>query len=567
MRVSRPHNIVNRQGAKRLASWRLALVLAISVPAAAEPPPRNPYLVDGVAQMTHFEPAQQDALPIAGPTGERDIRPQDIQRLPGGVGNGMALSAAPYPDGVEVMWVVNAGRVAKLRVDGGRFEELARYELGGEGLVDAAAAERFTAALDAAPDEAALVGVVRRDYPYWLERVVARTGIYTLVDRDGLFYTIARDRILVLGDRDPGDPRSPIELKREWRIPDGVLSDWRLRWWALRRWWAGEIPVRAAGERPTLAQMVEILHDAGIGLGITWDGHLVLTTISGAVAVVDRQFRQPPHVVRLDGEAITNSFAVDADGGIYVVTDRRMHKLVWTGGRLSRDGADGAWSEPYARSDGPHGGIRAGSGGSGSTPTLMGFGPEQDRLVVITDGAAVMNLVAFWRDAVPPGGARLADQIAVTTGLAVPRAVQSEQSVVVWEEGAFVVNNVGPDTLPSALENVVAVGVTRPPPRGVERFAWDRAAHRWRRTWARPDVASPSCVPVMSPVTRQVYVQSAEDGRFEILGLDWDSGATRTRWRLPKSQAFNGAYMLVQFLADGDIAMGMLTGPVRISPP
>ena len=147
-----------------------------------------------------------------------------------------------------------------------------------------------------------------------------------------------------------------------------------------------------------------------------------------------------------------------------------------------------------------------------------------------------------------------------------PRAVQSEQSVVVWEEGAFVVNNVGPDTLPSALENVVAVGVTRPPPRGVERFAWDRAAHRWRRTWARPDVASPSCVPVMSPVTRQVYVQSAEDGRFEILGLDWDSGATRTRWRLPKSQAFNGAYMLVQFLADGDIAMGMLTGPVRISP-
>jgi hypothetical protein len=555
---------------RRLALPCVALVALTSLrpgAGAAAPPPRNPFLVDGIAQMTHFEPAQQDALPVPGPTGEHEILSANVQRLPGGLGNGMALSARPYPGGVEAVWVINAGRVAKVRVDGGRFEELARYEFGGEGLIDAAEAERITAALDAAPDEATLVAVLRRDHPYWLERVAARTGVYTLVDVDGLFYTIVRDRIVVLGDRDPGDPRSPIELKREWRIPDGILSDWRLRLWALRRWWRGEIPLRAAGERPTLRQMFEILHDAGIGLGMTWDGHLVFTTISGAVAVVDREFRRPPQSLRLHGEAITNSFAIDAAGGIYVVTDQRMHKLVWTGTRLSAEPADGAWSAAYERSEGPHGGIRAGSGGSGSTPTLMGFGADEDHLVVITDGAAVMNLVAFWRDALPEGGTRLADQIPVTTGLDRPTAVQSEQSVVVWEDGAFVVNNVGPDTLPSALENVVAIGVTRPPPRGAERFRWERGARRWRRVWARPDVASPSCVPVMSAVTRQVYIQSAEGGRFEILGLDWDTGATRTRLRLPRSQAFNGAYMLVQFLADGDIAMGMLTGPVRITPP
>ncbi|MDX2166280.1 MAG: hypothetical protein SF182_04430 [Deltaproteobacteria bacterium] len=532
--------------------------------ASATPPPRNPFLIDGPVQMTHIEPAQQDSLPIPGPTGFHDVRPEQIRRLPSGFGNGMALSGPRYADGVEVVWAINAGRVAKLRVDGGRFEELARYEFPGEGGIDAARAERITAALDAAPDEAALVGFVRAEHPYWLERIAARTGVYTLMDRDGLFYTVVRDRIVVLGDRDRGDPRSPIELKREWRIPSSILSDWRLRWWALGRWWRGELPVRPAGERPTLAQMVEILHDAGIGLGMTWDGHLVLTSISGAVAVVDREFRAPPSVVRLAGEAITNSFAVDDAGGIYVVTDHAMHKLVWTGSRLSSDAADGAWREPYERSSAPLGGIRAGSGGSGSTPTLMGFGPDEDHLVVITDGAEVMNLVAYWRDAVPPGATRRADQIRVTVGVEQPAAVQSEQSVVVWEEGAFVVNNVGPDTLPSALENVVAIGVTRAPPRGVERFRWDRAAHRWQRVWARSDVASPSCVPVMSGVTRQVYLQSAEAGRFEILGLDWDSGATRTRLRLPPSQAYNGAYMLVQFLADGDIAMGMLTGPVRI---
>ena len=38
--------------------------------------------------------------------------------------------------------------------------------------------------------------------------------------------------------------------------------------------------------------------------------------------------------------------------------------------------------------------------GTGSTPTLMGFGPDEDKLVVITDGARKMRLVAFWRDQV-----------------------------------------------------------------------------------------------------------------------------------------------------------------------
>ena len=37
---------------------------------------------------------------------------------------------------------------------------------------------------------------------------------------------------------------------------------------------------------------------------------------------------------------------------------------------------------------------------TGATPTLMGFGNDEDKLVVITDGAKRMKLVAFWRDAI-----------------------------------------------------------------------------------------------------------------------------------------------------------------------
>jgi hypothetical protein len=392
------------------------------------------------------------------------------------------------------------------------------------------------------------------------------------MDRDGRFYTFVRDRILVLADRDPTDLGSPIELVGEYVLPPEALSDWAIRWQALKRLAAGELGGRLSRPGgPTLGQALEILRDTGLGLGMTWDGHLVLTTVSGAVSVIDRGLRGPLHTVRL-GELVTNSFAVDPDGGIYVVTDRRMHKLVWTGERLSTDPADGAWAAPYAQAAGELGGMRAGSRGSGSTPTLLGFGPGEDRLVVITDGADVMNLVAYWRG-VPPAGwspapgalsSQEAGSIPVRFGREGLREAQSEQSVVVMGDGAFVVNNTGTDALPSAFENVVAVGVTRPGPLGAERFRWDHAAHRFERVWARPDVSSPSCVPVASRGSGQVYLQTAEAGRFAILGLDWETGETRTRLALPRSQAYNAAYMLIQWLPGGDVTMGMLTGVVRI---
>lgn len=555
---------------KRLASAAVPLLISSAVWAQGIERPRNPWLASGLAAMTHFEPAQQDSLAVSGPKGLRTVDPTRIQRLPGGLGNGVLLDAPPYPGGTRVLWTVNSSRVAKIRVDGDRFEELARWEIPGQPQLDAAEAERITGALDAARTEDELVGWIRAHYPYWLERVAARTGVYSMLSSEGEFYTFVRDRVVVLGDAVPGDPRSPIAVRREWPVPDEILSDGSLRWLAAKRWWNGEIGDREP--RPTLAQSLEILRDTGLGLGMTWDGNVVLSTISGAVAVIDRGFREPAHWLRLAGEMITNSFAVDEAGGVYVVTDRSMHKLVWTGERLSRDPADGAWSAPYERAGTDLGGIRAGSQGSGATPTLLGFAPGEDRLVVITDGAAVMNLVAFWRDAIPatavaPAGApspRIADQIRVGFGRDDLSAAQSEQSVAVWGDGAFVVNNSGPDTLGSAFENVVAIGVTRPPPRGVERFRWDAAAHRWARAWARPDVSSPSMVPLVSAGSRQVYVQSAEAGTFAFVGLDWDSGETVTRLELPRSQAMNGAYMLIQLLPDGDLVTGMLTGPVRI---
>ena len=114
--------------------------------------------------------------------------------------------------------------------------------------------------------------------------------------------------------------------------------------------------------------------------------------------------------------------------------------------------ADGAWFSSYDAPEDAVLFIVKFEPGSGSTPTLMGFGKDADRLVVITDGSRRMNLVAFWRDEIPQDfvqqdgtpSRRIAGQIPVTCGYSqLPTWIQSEQSVVVNGYGAFVVKWTG----------------------------------------------------------------------------------------------------------------------------
>ncbi len=57
------------------------------------------------------------------------------------------------------------------------------------------------------------------------------------------------------------------------------------------------------------------------------------------------------------------------------MTSRRMLKVVWNGTKLSTDEQDGAWESGYEWTPAEHtaGAI---SRGSGTTPTLMGFGDD-----------------------------------------------------------------------------------------------------------------------------------------------------------------------------------------------
>ena len=205
----------------------------------------------------------------------------------------------------------------------------------------------------------------------------------------------------------------------------------------------------------------------------------------------------------------------------------------------------------------------------------MGFGPDEDHLVVLTDGVDRMKIVAFWRDDIPADfvqkpdakSRRIAGQFQVTAGLPLDTPwVQSEQSVVVNGWGAFVVNNMVPKGHRDKLIDVLINGPVVAPPHGMERLEWDAQRREWRTVWVRGDMASTSMVPMASAPSSLVFVNgySAEVG-WQIVGLDWNTGEIVHRTIFGRSNYGNGAYALIQFLENGDLLFNSVGGPFRVA--
>ena len=373
---------------------------------------------------------------------------------------------------------------------------------------------------------------------------VLGNGTYSLVDSGNrLYYSTADSRVLMIELVDRDKPEAGLRV-------------------------ANSVDYKQFFAADSGATMIP---ETTMGLAMTYDGHLIVVTTRG-VGVLDRDLSDTPSQIQFGAdETVSNSVAVDPDGGVYVASDKVMRKLVWTGTKLSDDPADGAWASPYDTGDQPPS-VKFGSG-TGSTPTLMGFGDDADKLVVITDGSDQMKLVAFWRDDIPGGfvqkpgtkSDRIADQIPVTAGLSpAPKFIQSEQSVVVNDYGAFVVNNIRPLGDPDRLVDVIAGGPVLEPPRGMERFDWDPGTDSWRSAWTRGDVVATSMVPGASSQSGMVMVNgyTKTDG-WEVTGLDWDTGETVQRVIFGQDNLGNGAYALIQYASNGDLLFNGIGGTFR----
>ena len=500
-------------------------------------PKRNPYLAAEHYSITHFNSAQTDAFPYAVADGTFRVDPMQAEGGWSGPVNLMTLSAAV--DGY--MWGMSSDRVSYYRTSNGAFTKLGEAGLpSGTMKTD----EQLRILTDKYENVSDLYNAI---VPFLGTNPMfaIASGNYVLCDKDNYAYsnigtTIARYCLV-----DPKNPDAGIKLDKQFDVQGSV------------------------GGAKSL-----------VGVIMSYDGHLVVAYNKG-IAIVDRNLTQVIDSYQLPADQVlSNSISIDEHNGIYLASNSNvengkglMQKIILKNGKLSTSEADGAWQSAY--DGGPMApSIKMGYG-TGSTPTLMGFGDDEDKLVVITDGAKRMKIVAFWRDNIPSdakevvaGNPRIAGVRPITCGL--PEStewIQSEQSVACAGYGAFVVNNIlsGGATTGDKVVDVLAIGPLIETPRGAERLQWNTADNCWETVWTRADISSPSMIPAISTTSEMVFVNgySQADG-WEVTGLDWNTGETRHRVIFGDTSRGNGTYAIIQYLENGDLLFNSVSGPFRV---
>tara|TARA_R110001599_G_scaffold353815_1_gene598775 strand:+ start:17664 stop:18824 length:1161 start_codon:yes stop_codon:yes gene_type:complete len=300
-------------------------------------------------------------------------------------------------------------------------------------------------------------------------------------------------------------------------------------------------------------------------VSLLWSSAPTFKNVGGAVMVVDRDLQLQDYLI-FPGEYSENSMAVDENNGIYVVTSSTMHKLVWTGSKLSREEKDGAWSSPYeVMPEGEAKKLGAASHGAGTTPSLLGFGEHEDKLVVISDGSPDgANLVAFWRDTIPADFKQQTGTLSRRIAGQIPIEISDttiEASLVTHGNGVIVVNSTYPDPAPvpgDLISNAFLSGTTREPPRGIRKFEWLPAEDRFVESWSMPDIDNTDWMPpAVSTSNGLVYIANRRNDIYEYLAADWETGAVKAVWEFPDdSVLWNNWGGITVFLEDGDLLLG-----------
>jgi len=509
--------------------------------------PLNPFLARSGYSMAHGRCDQQDNVPWSGPEGPTELLgPSDLHYTWLGPCHFGGVTSGRYPDGRRVIWT--NGRETIVKLDYETLEPLAEFVIDPDvGVTPREELKANLARLDRAVGAEAIEHAINLSMRF----MTGLDGVYSLLDRDHVLFLGRQDHAVAYVEVDPEDPASPIRERDRWDKPDHIEGSF-------------------------------------VGINMTFDGWLVMTTDHGWIVVLARDF-SCYHAVQLVGGAeeaaaycqrmeaergnrgygwVRTSVCLDDEGGIYVSSNDHHHKVRWTGSELSLREEDGAWTIPYRNGGGT---------GSGTTPSLMGFGPDEDRFVVFGDGDAVVNITLVWRDEIPDDWEQLAEaphrRIAgigpANMGDATRTHIQTEQSITVSGYGAMTVNNEPaslPDGFPPQAARMLVFMLGHHPeytPRGMQKYQWNPQRRCLEQAWVTDEVSSPNSVPFVAQGSDLVYTCGVRDGAWTIEAVNWSTGESAFHFVLGGSQ-FNTLGAGVTIDEDGRLLFGTMYGKVRV---
>lgn len=507
-------------------------------------PPTNPFLIqNSIYPAVHFDSGQTDVTELPAWTNSVTIESGDIKWLPCVPFIGTAH--LPYPNGEHALFFSGTSQVGKIRITDGDFTLVDEISVPGyeQENVPTVEIRRVVKEMLAAGGDEEKYLAPFRDYLAKVGQSSAAiaNGIYTFMDKDGNHFIGWGTTIFKVADERPGDVFSPLQFVASFDIRDGLTPE----------------------EAANVSRIM--------GFGLTYDGHVVIA-MPGIIGVLDRDLENMQHILLEEGEAVDNGISVDDQGGIYCVTSKYMRKVVWDGVRLSDNEDDGAWKSEYDYVENP----KAFSRGSGNTPTLMGFAPDEDKLVIIADAGDPISVVAMWRDEIPddfvqkPGtkSRRIADQLALS--IDVPATI--EWSPHVYENGVMMMASAWPDPVYqddgkiAIFETVLTAGVFRQAPVGVEKWSWDSETRSFTSDWT-VDVPLQWALHPVSAATNTVTLTPVKDGVYSLVTVDWDTGRELAEVVLGTSPIFNTAGGIFIPLNETELFVTGVFGPIKITRP
>jgi hypothetical protein len=303
-----------------------------------------------------------------------------------------------------------------------------------------------------------------------------------------------------------------------------------------------------------------------------WGGRLWFVTRQGEVGTIDRSDGSV-RTMRLGGEGISNSLAVDETGGVFVVSDKALYRF----DADSKGAPQVSWRVVY-----PNSGIHKpgqSDAGSGTTPTLMGSG-----WVAITDNADPMDVVVYRRArtlrrpkrhghraraAGRRHKAKAKRRLVCSAPVFGKGAGSTDNSLIGTNRSLIAENNFGYSVAATMNGGVTAPGLTRiDVVKKKARHGRHKRRFRCRTAWTS-DERAPSVVPKLSLANGLVYTYT-KPPRSDLLdawyltALDFRTGRTVYRRLAGTGFGFNNNYAPVTLGPDGTAYVGVLGGLVAL---